>query len=274
MGSFWRAKTLPVLFILNSFFEVKSNPDNHFCARPSNWTTDYRFPRSDYTHSYFHLHRSACKSWKCHAVFSCVSTKSEPQIVVITKNQQQTEKLASVKSNSRDHLGETSMVFFILFICVCVCVEVTLEPGSSPNVHKVWKKNPLNNKVMHGVCKAKVLQMRQKFYLCTGYKILLLASTAHHKRTTNVLCWSSQCWHILKSPTDRAAYHNKSDSFGRVEANPNLRVISKCFPLESFRWDRSGLPRIRAKSALLSADLARIRANAGWTSSASQLGNH
>lgn len=37
---FSRAKTLPALFILNSFFEVGSNPDSHFCTRPSPWTTD------------------------------------------------------------------------------------------------------------------------------------------------------------------------------------------------------------------------------------------
>lgn len=140
---------------------------------------------------------------------------------------------------------------------MCIfCIEVTLVSGtSSPNVHKVWKKDPLNNKVMHSACKAKVLQMWQKFYLCTGYKILLRASTARYKRATSVLCRSSQCWHIPKTPTDRAAYHSKSDSFGGVKANPNLRVIYKCVPLESLRWDRSGLPHIRAKSAILSGEL-------------------
>lgn len=60
----------PVLFILNAFFEVKSNPDNHFCILPSQWTSDYRFPGPDYRPFYFPLYRSAWESCKCHSVFS------------------------------------------------------------------------------------------------------------------------------------------------------------------------------------------------------------
>lgn len=122
----------PVLFILNGFFEVKSNPDNHFCILPSQWTTDYRFPRPDYRPFYFHLYRSAWKSCKCHSVFSYLLTWAS---IVIIKEQPVTNLENSIiqkwlrkfeKKSTKVLISQFSFYFF--------CVEVTLQSANRVRV--------------------------------------------------------------------------------------------------------------------------------------------
>lgn len=148
------SQDLPSMFIRNTFFEVKSNPDNHFCILPSQWTTDYRFPRPNYMPFYFHLYKSAWKSCKCHIVFSY-----HQKLSLVTGNKPRKQPHWKVtddeKKSTKVLISEIPvLVFYSKFIFFCV--EVTLQSNNLVHIRLSKKcggeKAPLNNKVVQAGC--------------------------------------------------------------------------------------------------------------------------